>query len=62
MQRIVIKIGSLGVSTPEGGVDHARVHALIQDLVSLRQQGHELVLVSSGAINAGRPHVKRPDE
>lgn len=61
-QRIVVKIGSLGVSSPQGGVDIAKVGALIQDLVTLRQQGHELVLVSSGAINAGRPHVKKPDE
>lgn len=58
----MVKIGSLGVSSAQGGVDEAKVAALINDLVVLKQQGHELVLVSSGAINAGRPHVKKPDE
>ena len=61
-QRIVVKIGSLGVSLPEGGVDAQRIQALAQDLAQLKNLGHEIVLVSSGAINAGRPFVKRPDE
>jgi glutamate 5-kinase len=61
-QRIVVKIGSLGVSSAQGGVDAQKIANLVDDLVTLKKLGHELVLVSSGAINAGRPHVKRPDE
>lgn len=61
-QRIVVKIGSLGVSSLQGGVDAQKIANLVNDLVTLKKLGHELVLVSSGAINAGRPHVKRPDE
>ncbi len=61
-QRIVVKIGSLGVSLPSGGVDHKRIKNLADDLINLQNLGHEVVLVSSGAINAGRPWVKPPDE
>lgn len=61
-KRYVIKIGSLGVSDPQGGPDQQKIHILVQDLLALRKQGHEVVLVSSGAINSGRPLVKRPDE
>jgi glutamate 5-kinase len=61
-QRIVVKIGSLGVSSPQGGVDEEKITRLTQDILALKAQGHELVLVSSGAINAGRPFVPKPDE
>lgn len=61
-KRYVVKIGSLGVSDPQGGPDLKKISILVQDLLALRKAGHELVLVSSGAINSGRPFVKRPDE
>lgn len=60
-KRYVVKIGSLGVSSPQGGPDQKKIRALAQDIVELKAQGHEVVLVSSGAINSGRPWVKRPD-
>lgn len=61
-KRYVVKIGSLGVSSAEGGIDTAKIHALVRDLVALKSQGHQIVLVSSGAINSGRPHVPNPNE
>lgn len=61
-KRYVIKIGSLGVSNPTGGADRQKIQALVHDLLALKAQGHELVLVSSGAINSGRPLIKRPDD
>lgn len=61
-KRYVIKIGSLGVSHSTGGLDPEKIQILVQDLLALRHEGHEVILVSSGAINTGRPIVKRSEE
>ncbi|HEX3004585.1 MAG TPA: glutamate 5-kinase [Angustibacter sp.] len=52
-RRVVVKIGSSSLTTAGGGVDDARVTALVQVLAARRAAGHEVVLVSSGAIAAG---------
>jgi glutamate 5-kinase len=57
---IVVKIGSLGVSHLEGGVSPEKVQRLSRDLESLKTQGHRLILVSSGAINAGKKYLAQP--
>src|SRR5215211_2982162 len=51
--RIVVKVGSSSLTTPEGMVDDARLVALVDGLAAHRQRGTEVVLVSSGAIAAG---------
>ena len=51
--RIVVKVGSSSLTTPEGMVDDARLGALVDALAAHRQRGAEVVLVSSGAIAAG---------
>ncbi len=51
---LVIKIGSLGVTHPSGGVDAQKLKSLVADIAALRRGGRSVVLVSSGAINAGR--------
>jgi glutamate 5-kinase len=61
-KRYVVKIGSLGVSLVTGGPDRPKIEALAYDLKTLREQGHEVVLVSSGAINSGKPLVKHPGD
>jgi glutamate 5-kinase len=53
VRRIVIKIGS-GVISDEAGLDQARIAALCQDILDLRQRGFEVVVVSSGAVAAGK--------
>ena len=52
-QRIVVKVGSSSLTTAAGGIDPARVAALVDDLAAVRVRGADLVLVSSGAIAAG---------
>lgn len=52
-KRIVVKIGSSSLTTPEGGIAPERISSLVQSLVGARTRGIELVLVSSGAIAAG---------
>jgi glutamate 5-kinase len=63
-RRLVVKLGS-GVLAPEGRFDRPHFARLCHDLVTLREEGRELVLVSSGAIALGVERLgwgKRPTE
>ena len=63
--RIVVKIGSSSLTSPEGGVDPARVQRLADAVAQRRASGAEVVLVSSGAIAAGLPALgltRRPSD
>lgn len=51
--RIVVKVGSSSLTTVDGGIDPARLAALVDVLAAVRARGAEVVLVSSGAIAAG---------
>jgi glutamate 5-kinase len=51
--RVVVKVGSSSLTTPQGGIDDARLDALVEVLARRRLDGGEVVLVSSGAIAAG---------
>lgn len=53
MSRIVVKVGSSSLSSAAGGLDGARVDALVDAVAAARGRGDEIVLVSSGAIAAG---------
>lgn len=54
-RRIVIKIGSSTITHPETGhMDLRTLEKLIRVLTNLRNEGKEVVLVSSGAIAVGR--------
>jgi glutamate 5-kinase len=52
-RRVVVKVGSSSISTARGGLDGARVDALVDALGARRNAGSQVVLVSSGAIAAG---------
>ena len=51
--RIVVKVGSSGLTTTEGGLAPSRLGALVDVLAARRAAGTQVVLVSSGAIAAG---------
>jgi glutamate 5-kinase len=53
MARIVIKIGSNILTDASGGLNHKRIHAIARDISSVCDSGHEIVIVSSGAVAAG---------
>lgn len=60
-RRIVVKVGSaLLVDGESGRLNRAWLETLIEDVVRLRRQGKEVVLVSSGAIALGRRHLGLP--
>ena len=52
MQRIVLKVGS-HVLTEEGSIALERLRALVDLIADLQQAGHQVILVSSGAVAAG---------
>src|SRR3954464_5965354 len=52
-RRVVVKVGSSSLTTLPGGLDAARLSALVDVLSGVRAAGREVVLVSSGAIAAG---------
>src|SRR3954466_11453385 len=52
-RRVVVKVGSSSLTTLPGGLDPARLAALVDVLGEVRAAGREVVLVSSGAIAAG---------
>lgn len=57
-KRIVIKIGSSSLQHPEtGNLDYTKLEVLVRELCDLRNQGKDVVLVTSGAIAAGRKAV-----
>jgi glutamate 5-kinase len=60
-RRIVVKVGSaLLVDGRTGRLNRAWLETLVADVVRLRRQGKEVVLVSSGAIALGRRHLDLP--
>jgi len=52
-RRIVVKVGTYTLSDSRGKLDRARMKDLVGQLASLREEGREVILVSSGAIAAG---------
>ena len=62
-KRIVIKIGSSSLQHAEtGDLDYTKLDVLVRELCDLRNQGKDVVLVTSGAIAVGRKAVFIKDE
>lgn len=65
LRRIVIKIGSSSLTTPEGGINEEAIRYFAAELASLYGAGYQPILVTSGAVAAGfremgfheRPHL-----
>ncbi|MBR6607238.1 MAG: glutamate 5-kinase, partial [Oscillospiraceae bacterium] len=63
--RIVIKIGTSTLAHPTGHMNIRRVQELCRVLSDMKNAGHEVILVSSGAIGMGVGKLslpKRPDD
>jgi glutamate 5-kinase len=51
---VVVKIGASSLSGPSGSLDLGKINALCGELAAVKNKGINVVLVSSGAIRAGR--------
>lgn len=64
-KRIVVKVGSSVITNPDGSLNVIRMSRIVEDIASLHKEGISVVLVTSGAVAAGRSDVvptKRNDE
>ena len=58
MKKIVVKVGSNVLTRKDGKLDRTRVSALVDQIAWLHNNGHEVILVSSGAMASGRGELK----
>lgn len=56
--RIIVKVGTNVITTADGLLDLPVVTHLVEQIVALREQGVEVVLISSGAMGCGRSLIK----
>jgi len=60
---IVVKVGTSSLTNKDGSISRSKIEKITTQLSALREEGHRVVLVSSGAIAAGFSRlgfVKRP--
>jgi len=57
IKRVVIKIGSRVLTDDDGGLDYGVIGRICEDISLLRERGKQVVVVSSGAIAAGRSEL-----
>ena len=65
VKRIVVKVGSSLVTNNGEGLDHAAIAMWAEQMAALLADGHEVLMVSSGAIAEGMQRLgwtKRPQE
>ncbi len=53
-RRIVLKIGSSVIASHDKGINEARLSQIAGEVSTLREAGHELLIVSSGSVLCGR--------
>ena len=62
-KRIVVKIGSSSLQHEEtGDLDYTKLDVLVRELCNLRNQGKDVVLVTSGAISVGKKAIMLPED
>lgn len=57
-KRIVIKIGTGALSKEDGRIDESVLQSIVEQVSSLKKNGAEVVLVTSGAVGSGRGFLK----
>ena len=62
--RVIVKIGTSSLTTESGEVNLSSLSKLVDEVIDARHAGHEVIVVTSGAITAGvqRLGIERPDE
>ena len=58
-KRVVVKIGSSSLQHSEtGDLDYTKMDILVRELCNIRNQGKDVILVTSGAIGCGRKSLQ----
>ncbi len=58
MKRIVVKVGTKVITDKKGVLDRNALGGVVKQLSQLKKDGYEVVLVSSGAMGAGKSMLK----
>lgn len=61
-ERVVVKAGTNSLTDETSNVDDEKLDKLVDDIIDLRERDKEVILVSSGAIGAGKGRVDQPAE
>lgn len=62
MKKIVVKVGTNVLSRDDGSLDITTISHLVDQISSLKKQGIQIILVSSGAVGSGRSALKHISE
>jgi len=60
--RVVVKAGTNSLTDEDSRLDRVKLDKLVADIMDLRERGIEVLLVSSGAIGAGRGRIDEPTD
>lgn len=60
-ERVVVKAGTNSLTDEDSNLDDGKLDKLVDDIVSLLDRDKEVILVSSGAIGAGKGRIDRGD-
>lgn len=58
---IVVKLGTSVLTSGSAKLDRAHMVEIVRQCAVLHEQGHRIVVVTSGAIAAGKEHLNMPD-
>ena len=58
---IVVKLGTSVLTSGTAKLDRAHMVEIVRQCAVLQKQGHQVVVVTSGAIAAGKEHLNKPD-
>ncbi|KAA3438192.1 glutamate 5-kinase [Rufibacter hautae] len=61
-KRIIVKIGSNVLTQEDGMPDEARMQHLVEQISTLKKEGKEVIVVSSGAVASGRSLLSIPEK
>jgi glutamate 5-kinase len=61
MKTIVVKLGTSVLTSGTTKLDRAHMVEIVRQCAQLQNQGHRIVVVTSGAIAAGKEHLNLPD-
>jgi len=56
-QRVVVKAGTNSLTDDDSQLDREKLDKLVDDIMDLRERGKDVLLVSSGAVGAGKGRV-----
>ena len=59
-RRIALKIGSNVLTQADGALDLTRMSSLVDQVATLRREGIEVIVISSGAVASGRSELHLP--